>query len=103
MSGKVPGLNQIVANSYIEINPQTAADYGIKNGELVQVSSRRGSVQSRARVTDKIEEGVIFMPFHFADGPANKLTNPVLDPTAKIPELKVAAVSINKTEGACNV
>lgn len=103
MSGKVPGLNQIVANSYIEINPQTAADYGIKNGELVEVSSRRGSVQSRARVTDKIEEGVIFMPFHFADGPANKLTNPVLDPTAKIPELKVAAVSINKIEGACNV
>lgn len=103
MSGKVQGLNEVVANSYMEINPKTAADYGIKNGELVAVTSRRGSVNTRARITDKIEEGVIFMPFHFEDGPANKLTNPVLDPVAKIPELKVAAVAISKIKGACNV
>lgn len=103
MSGKVPGLNQIVSHSYMEINPKTAASYGIEDGELVEVSSRRGSINTTARVTDKIEQGVIFMPFHFVDGPANRLTNPVLDPIAKIPELKVAAVSLNKIKGACNV
>jgi formate dehydrogenase major subunit len=49
-----------------------------------------------ARVTDIVPEGVLFMPFHFADGPANVLTNTATDPTAKIPELKVCAARIEK-------
>ena len=51
---------------------------------------------SEARVTDIVPEGVLFMPFHFADGPANMLTNTAIDPTAKIPELKVCAARIEK-------
>jgi formate dehydrogenase major subunit len=96
MSGRVEGLNQIVSESYIEINPATAKKLNVIDGEKVKVSSRRGEVKSNVRVTDIVEEDVAFMPFHFVDGPANCLTNPVLDTTAKIPELKVCAIRIEK-------
>ena len=80
----------------MELNPADAAKLGIVTGDRVEVSSRRGGVVVEARVTDIVAEGVLFMPFHFADGPANKLTNTVIDPTAKIPELKVCAARIVK-------
>ncbi|MDU1763922.1 MAG: formate dehydrogenase subunit alpha, partial [Anaerococcus vaginalis] len=98
MTGKIEGLSEIAGKSYIEISPQTAKIYNIKNGEKIKVSSRRGSVESYAKVTEKINPGVVFMPFHYVDGPANRLTNPTLDPIAKIPELKVASVMIEKIE-----
>ncbi|MBS3736467.1 hypothetical protein KGY72_04795, partial [Candidatus Bipolaricaulota bacterium] len=47
-------------------------------------------------VTDRVPEGTVFIPFHFAEAAANRLTNPELDPIAKIPELKVAAVDVEK-------
>ena len=80
--------------SFIEIHPAAAAKLGIKDGEKVKVASRRGDVLSTARITDKVEENVLFMPFHFADGPANALTNKALDPIAKIPEFKVCAATV---------
>ena len=75
---------------------KTSAKLGIAAGDRVKVISRRGSVEVEARITDIVAEGVLFMPFHFADGPANLLTNTVIDPTAKIPELKVCAARIEK-------
>ncbi|MBE5780844.1 MAG: formate dehydrogenase subunit alpha [Clostridiales bacterium] len=96
MTGKVEGLNNIAGNSYVEINSADAAKFGIENGEIVKVTSRRGSINAEARVTDIVNEGVLFMPFHFADGPANMLTNTVIDPIAKIPELKVCAAKVEK-------
>ena len=98
MTGKIDGLSQIAGNSYMEIAPQTAKLYGIEDGEKVRVSSRRGSITTFAKVTEKIEPGVVFMPFHYVDGTVNTLTNPVLDPIAKIPELKVSSVMIEKIE-----
>ena len=96
MTGKIPGLMNISGHSYVEINPADAAKYGIADLDKVEVSSRRGTVTVEAHVTDRVAEGVLFMPFHFADGPANKLTNTVIDPIAKIPELKVCAAKIAK-------
>ena len=96
MTGRVEGLMNISGRSYVEINPADAAKLGILSGDSVKVSSRRGGVLAEARVTDIVPEGVLFMPFHFADGPANKLTNTAIDPTAKIPELKVCAARIEK-------
>ena len=96
MTGRVEGLMNISGRSYVEVNPADAAKLGILSGDTVKVSSRRGGVMAEARVTDIVPEGVLFMPFHFADGPANKLTNTVIDPTAKIPELKVCAARIEK-------
>ncbi|MBR1972309.1 MAG: formate dehydrogenase subunit alpha [Oscillospiraceae bacterium] len=96
MTGRVEGLMNISGRSYVEINPADAAKLGILSGDSVKVSSRRGGILAEARVTDIVPEGVLFMPFHFADGPANKLTNTAIDPTAKIPELKVCAARIEK-------
>jgi len=96
MTGRVKGLMNISGKSYVELNPADASKLGIVTGDRVEVSSRRGGVVVEARVTDIVAEGVLFMPFHFADGPANKLTNTVIDPTAKIPELKVCAARIVK-------
>lgn len=96
MTGRVDSIMEVEPSSYVEIHPLDAQKKGIKDGEIVKVTSRRGSVDSKARVTDVVEEGVVFMPFHFADGPANVLTNSVIDPTAKIPELKVCAVRVEK-------
>jgi len=96
MTGRVEGLKNIAGRSYVEVNPADAAKLGIIPGDDVKVSSRRGGVIVEARVTDIVPEGVLFMPFHFVDGPANKLTNTVVDPTAKIPELKVCAARIDK-------
>jgi formate dehydrogenase alpha subunit len=80
----------------VEINPADAGRIGVKEGDMVEVRSRRGSISVEAWITDRIKEGVVFVPFHFAEAAANKLTNSALDPKAKIPELKVCAVRIEK-------
>ncbi|MCX6384084.1 MAG: hypothetical protein NTV16_06315 [Actinobacteria bacterium] len=68
----------------------------MSSGDRITVESRRGSIISNVIVNSKIKQGVVFIPFHFADSPANKLTNPVVDPKAKIPEYKACAVRIAK-------
>lgn len=96
MTGKTDGINAIVPESYVEINPVLASRMNIVNGERVRVSSRRGEIDVLAKVTDIIGEGVVFIPFHFAKGAANRLTNAALDPIADIPEYKVCSVKIEK-------
>lgn len=98
MTGKVEGLNAMASHSYIEINPTTAKKYNIKNGDLVRVSSKRGHIETYAKISDIVNESTVFMPFHFSDGLVNTLTNAAIDPIAKIPELKVATVNIEKVE-----
>lgn len=96
MTGRSKGLNEIVPEAFVEINPDDAARLGIEDGEYVKITSRRGSIDIRARVTDRVKSGVIFIPFHFAEAAANRLTNAALDPVSKIPELKVCAVNITR-------
>ncbi|MBQ4610365.1 MAG: formate dehydrogenase subunit alpha, partial [Clostridia bacterium] len=96
MTGRVEGLMNISGSSYVQLNPADAAKLDVVTGDKVRVTSRRGSLVVDARVTDMVTEGVLFMPFHFADGPANVLTNTVIDTTSKIPELKVCAARIEK-------
>lgn len=96
MTGKVDGLNRMAPESYIEIHPATASSLKIQDGEYVRVSSRRGSILTRAKVVDTVERKVVFMPFHYAMGAANMLTNTAIDPTCKTPELKVCAVIVEK-------
>ena len=94
MTRKVQGLNEIEPEARVDINPADAKKYGVKNNRPVTVTTRRGAVTAKARVTDAVPVGVIYMPFHYAEASANKVTNPALDPVAKIPELKVAAANI---------
>ncbi len=96
MTGRVEGLNKMAPESYIEISPETCDLLNIKNEEKVKVSSRRGTIEVKAKVTDIVEDGVVFIPFHYAEGAANILTNTVLDNVCNIPELKVCAVRVEK-------
>jgi predicted molibdopterin-dependent oxidoreductase YjgC len=96
MTRKVKGLNIFRGEELVAINPKDAQGLGIEDGEMVRVISRRGRVTAKARITDSSPPGTIAMTFHFAESPTNELTNPALDPVAKIPELKVAAVRVEK-------
>ncbi len=97
VSRKVAGLNVLMGEELVEINPEDASALGIADGDMVRVISRRGKVSARARVTEVSPAGVVFMTFHFAESPANLLTNPAFDPVTKIPEYKVCAVRVEKS------
>jgi formate dehydrogenase alpha subunit len=96
MTRKVAGLNALCPREVVEINPKDAAELGVSDGAMVKVISRRGEVIANAKVTEDSPVGVVSMTFHFAESPTNMLTNPTLDPVAKIPELKVCAVRVEK-------
>jgi anaerobic selenocysteine-containing dehydrogenase len=96
MTRKVTGLNIIEPEGVVEINPEDASQLGIAQNDKVKVSSRRGVVTTKAKITETMPPGVVFMSFHFAESAANILTNPKLDPVSKIPELKVSAVKVEK-------
>jgi formate dehydrogenase alpha subunit len=91
-----PSLHKEAETAYMEINPEDAEGLGIDNGEMVRVTSRRGAIDIEATVTDTTDRRVVFIPFHFVESAANRLTNTALDPVAKIPEFKVCAVRIEK-------
>jgi formate dehydrogenase alpha subunit len=91
-----PSLHHEMKEGYVEINSVDARNLKIKDGERIQVSSRRGTIQIKAQVKDTVHRGVVFIPFHFVESAANMLTNPAFDPTAKIPEFKACAVKVEK-------
>lgn len=96
MTRQAVGLNALVPEGRLELNPLDATRLGIEQGAKVRVSSRRGAIEPVAWVTDRVSPGLVFMPFHYVEAAANKLTNPILDPIAKIPELKVATVKVER-------
>jgi formate dehydrogenase alpha subunit len=96
MTRRSPTLVREINKAFVEVNPEDASDLGIRDKDMVKVSSRRGSVEVEAKVTDRVKKGVIFMPFHFAEAAANTLTNSALDPVSKIPEYKVCAARLDK-------
>lgn len=100
MTRNSPTLDHEVPTGWIEINVDDAAELGIEDKEMVKAITRRGEVEVPAKVTKDIMKGVMFMPFHFAECPANRLTNDALDPIAKIPEFKACAVKVEKIKEA---
>ena len=96
MTRRSPKLERESPEPYVEINKDDAKKLGIADGDRVRVSSRRGSITLVARSTDRILKGVVFIPFHYAEAAANMLTNPALDPIAKIPEYKACAAKVEK-------
>ena len=89
-------LDREYPRGYVEVNAQDATKLGIRNGMMVKVASRRGVISLQAKVVDTIQAGLLFIPFHFAEAAANKLTGANLDPVAKIPEYKVCAVKLER-------
>jgi formate dehydrogenase alpha subunit len=94
MSRRSEGLDAIYPEAVVEINTDDASKLGVADGDVVRVASRRGEIQAKALVSGKTEPGVVFMPWHFAEAAANKLTIAALDPVGKIPEYKVCAVRV---------
>jgi anaerobic selenocysteine-containing dehydrogenase len=85
-------------NPGVEVNPKDAQRLGLADGEPVHVVSRRGRICARAWITERIPEGVVYAPFHFAEAPTNRLTHNALDPISRIPDYKVSAVRLEKTD-----
>ena len=96
MTMKSEGLNELAPTSFVEISSQDASAFKIGNGDLLKITSRRGEIEAEARISEKAVKGTVFIPFHYAEGAANILTNAALDPVAKIPEYKVCAVKLSK-------
>jgi formate dehydrogenase major subunit len=103
LTRRVEGIMRHVGESFVEVNPATAETLGIEEGDPVRVASRRGDITVRAQVTDRVGEGVVFIPMHFAEGAANVLTDETYDPTSGIPEYKVASVRLEAVDGTAAV
>ncbi len=96
MTRRSPSLHAEMPAAVMELHPQDAEELDVKEGDVVEISSRRGSITSKVQLTERVGKGMVFMPFHFAESAANMLTNAALDPIAKIPEYKVCAVKVTK-------
>jgi formate dehydrogenase alpha subunit len=100
-TSRVERLNRAVPEPFVEIHPRDADALTIADGDLVEVSSRRGQIKVKARVTDTMKEGAVFVPYHFGDlaGPnqaVNSLTIRSFDELAHQPEFKACAVRVTK-------
>ncbi|MCK5008247.1 MAG: molybdopterin-dependent oxidoreductase, partial [Spirochaetales bacterium] len=96
MSRRVDGLHAIRPDGFVEIHPDDAAVLKLSDGDMAQITSRRGTVTAKTVVTERSRPGTVFMTFHYREAAANILTNDALDPVAKIPEFKVCAVKVKK-------
>jgi len=94
---RVRALNGIGSQPYVEMHPATARVVGVAAGDRVVLTTRRGSATFVVKTTTSIREDTVFAPFHWAgEQSANRLTNTALDPTSKMPELKVCATRIER-------
>ena len=96
MSMKSDGIMEIAPECFVEISPQDARKYGVEEGIAIKITSRRGSIQAKVKISAKAVPGTVFIPFHYAAAAANRLTNAALDPISGIPEYKVCAVRLSK-------
>jgi predicted molibdopterin-dependent oxidoreductase YjgC len=95
MTRRSEPLNWIEPRGYVEIHPEDAEAVNVLDDRAVIIESRRGVVRTRAKLTEKVPKGTIFLAFHWREAPANMLTQDfALDPVAKIPEYKVCAVRL---------
>ncbi len=94
MTRRAKGIMEVYGEALIEVNPDDAIKIGINGKTHIRVTSRRGMIEAKAWVTDRVPPGMIYANFHFPAASANELTHAALDPTAKIPEYKITAVKV---------
>jgi formate dehydrogenase major subunit len=97
MTRRASGLDSREPTPIVEIHPADAARLGVSEGDLVRLTSRRNAMVTACRVSDRVAPGQVFVPFHFREAAANLLTNPVFDPYARMAELKICAVRIERS------
>ncbi|WP_456867393.1 molybdopterin-dependent oxidoreductase [Galbibacter sp. BG1] len=101
-TGKVARLHTHYPAPVLEVNSVDAYVYGVKNGDITEIKSKNGVVRLRAKITDSVREGVIFIPMHWGKvlksdlNRANNLTNNIIDPQSKEPDFKFTAVAVSK-------
>jgi formate dehydrogenase major subunit len=100
MTRRSEGLDSREPVPVVEINPADAEAIGVGDGDTVRITSRRGSIVIGVRVSDRQARGQVFVPMHFREAAANLLTNPKLDPYAKIASFKVSAVRVEAISAA---
>ncbi|WP_417513459.1 formate dehydrogenase subunit alpha [Minwuia sp.] len=96
MTRRATVLDGLEPEATCSMNPKTLKDLDLWPGDMVRLSTRRGSVEVMVRADRAVSEDNIFMPFAFVEAAANVLTNPALDPYGKIPEFKFSAVRVEK-------
>jgi formate dehydrogenase major subunit len=99
MTRRANVLDSLEPNATASLHPNTLARYGLQPGEMLRVTTRRGSIELMARADLAIQEGTVFIPFAYVEAAANILTNPQLDPYGKIPEFKFCAVKVGPAQG----
>jgi formate dehydrogenase major subunit/formate dehydrogenase alpha subunit len=98
MTRRAEGLMAVYGQPLIEVNPDDAIKLGLNGNRRVRVTSRRGSIEAEAWITDRVPPGMVYANFHFPEANANELTQAALDPVAKIPEYKISAVKVERVE-----
>ena len=94
MTRRASVLDALEPEAVVSISPRDVARLGLNPGDWVRVGTRRGAISLRVRQDGAVPEGALFIPFCFAEAPANFLTNPQLDPFGKIPEFKFCAARV---------
>ena len=94
MTRRASVLDELEPEAVVSLSPDDMTQKNIEPGDMVRVSTRRGVLELRARADDAIPSGMVFIPFCYAESPANVLTNQALDPYGKIPEFKFCAVRV---------
>ncbi len=98
MTGKSKGLNHFLSEELMQISPQDAAALQLADGEMVSITSRRGSIKSKIQISEQVPPGLVSMSFHFADTPVNVITDPAVCNMSVVSGLKVTAVRIEKAD-----
>ncbi|MBL8590167.1 MAG: formate dehydrogenase subunit alpha [Methylobacteriaceae bacterium] len=96
MTRRSAPLDALEPEAVASLNARDMARMGLAPGDTIRVATRRGDVTLKARQDRDVAEGMVFIPFCFAEAPANVLTNPQLDPFGKIPEFKYCAARVEK-------
>jgi formate dehydrogenase major subunit len=91
-------LDALEPSAVASLSRAEIAKLGIEPGDMIRVSTRRGSIELASRQDDAVPDGVIFIPFAFVEAAANLLTNPQLDPFGKIPEFKYCAARVERAD-----
>jgi predicted molibdopterin-dependent oxidoreductase YjgC len=94
MTRRAAGIMQVYGEALVEVNPDDAVKLGLNGKTFVRITSRRGSIEAKAWVTDRVPPGMVYANFHFPEASANELTHASLDPVSKIPSYKVTAVKV---------
>jgi predicted molibdopterin-dependent oxidoreductase YjgC len=100
MTMREEGVTQKQEDPFVEINPEDAVALGVEHGDWVRLVSRRGELEARASLTERVYPGLVWMALHFAQAKVNWLTHDVGDPLIGTPEYKTSAVRVEALNGA---